>query len=477
MLTLPILALRSARRRQTRTDPLAERIAILVTGMHRSGTSAIARTFSLLGARLPDDLVPANEGNPHGHWEPTAIVDLNDRMLADAGSDLYSTLDIEASWFDTPRAATFVEDAKRVLAATYRDDAFVVVKDPRVALLLPIWDRALTDSGYRIVHVIPLRHPQDVAASLRRRHLKTIPYDAWVRPRGELVWLRYMLAAVRGSRGRQRSFLSYGTFLADWRGEMRRVGLEIDLIWPRLGPADREIDAFLHGNELADRGEPARPSEAQAQADAEFGDIAGRLYAVLRARGDDVGAVDAIADDFARRSAGARDLIRTLEALYPVIWAQFTDARDLRRSLELGQQAEGNLHGAFQQLWSDLTRTTDEKGVLRQDLTATARRIAGLDKALADVSRERDQLKSAGAAAERQSDELRLMVDELRLELQSVIDDREAVRSDLEAHATTLAGQVSERDGVIVGMRQQVRVPMPPMLAKPFRLLARLGRR
>ena len=169
---------------------MAERIAILVTGMHRSGTSAIARTMSLLGARLPDDLVPANEGNPHGHWEPTAIVDLNDRMLADAGSDLYSILDIEPSWFRTPRAQSFVAEASRVLAATYQDDGFVVLKDPRVALLLPIWDRALIDSGYRTVHVIALRHPQDVAASLRRRHLKTIPYDAWMRPRGELVWLR-----------------------------------------------------------------------------------------------------------------------------------------------------------------------------------------------------------------------------------------------------------------------------------------------
>ena len=456
---------------------MAERIAILVTGMHRSGTSAIARTVSLLGARLPDDLVPPNEGNPHGHWEPTAIVDLNDRMLADAGSDLYSTLDFEPSWFDTPRAATFADEAKRVVAATCGDDAFLVVKDPRVALLLPIWDRALTDFGYRVVHVIPLRHPQDVAASLRRRHLKTIPYDAWVRPRGELVWLRYMLAAVRGSRGRQRSFLSYGAFLADWRSEMRRVALETDLIWPRLGPADRDIDAFLHGNELADRGEPSRLSENPTQVDAEFGDLANRLYTVLRLRGDDVGTVDAIGDDFARRSAGVRDLIRMLEGLYPLIWAQFTDARDLRHRLELGQQAEGNLHSAFQQLWSDLTRTTDEKGVLRQDLTATARRIAGLDKALADVSRERDQIKSASAAAERQADELRQMVDELRLELQSVIDDREAVKDDLETHATTLAEQVRAREDVIIGLRQQVRVPMPPMLARPFKLLARLGRR
>ena len=74
------------------------RTAILVTGMHRNGTSALARTLSLLGAALPDDLVPPNEGNPHGHWEPRGMVDLNDRMLASAGSDLYSVRDIAPEW-------------------------------------------------------------------------------------------------------------------------------------------------------------------------------------------------------------------------------------------------------------------------------------------------------------------------------------------------------------------------------------------
>ena len=67
---------------------VTEKIAILVVGMHRSGTSALARTISLLGARLPSDLVGPNEGNPHGHWEPQEIVNLNDKMLADAGSDV-----------------------------------------------------------------------------------------------------------------------------------------------------------------------------------------------------------------------------------------------------------------------------------------------------------------------------------------------------------------------------------------------------
>src|SRR4051812_13182404 len=113
--------------------------------MHRSGTSALARTISLLGARLPAALVGPNEGNPHGHWEPQLIVELNDRMLEDAGSDVYSIIDFNAEWFESARASTFVREAVDILRQSFGDDPLIVIKDPRVALLLPIWHLALAE--------------------------------------------------------------------------------------------------------------------------------------------------------------------------------------------------------------------------------------------------------------------------------------------------------------------------------------------
>ena len=37
--------------------------------------------MSLCGAELPRDLLPANEGNPTGYWEPRGVVGLNDELL------------------------------------------------------------------------------------------------------------------------------------------------------------------------------------------------------------------------------------------------------------------------------------------------------------------------------------------------------------------------------------------------------------
>ena len=55
--------------------------AIVVLGMHRSGTSALTRTLSLLGAALPGNLLPSKPSNETGFWESTDILEFNDRVL------------------------------------------------------------------------------------------------------------------------------------------------------------------------------------------------------------------------------------------------------------------------------------------------------------------------------------------------------------------------------------------------------------
>ena len=73
--------------------PSTEKVALLVLGMHRSGTSALARVLSLAGAKLPQNLVAAGEGNETGHWEPVRIALLNDEIMKS----------LDHSWLDWTR--------------------------------------------------------------------------------------------------------------------------------------------------------------------------------------------------------------------------------------------------------------------------------------------------------------------------------------------------------------------------------------
>ena len=68
--------------KQGRRQAAAARpVALLVLGMHRSGTSALTRVLNLLGASLGDDLMPPGDDNPLGFWEHQGIVSVHEALL------------------------------------------------------------------------------------------------------------------------------------------------------------------------------------------------------------------------------------------------------------------------------------------------------------------------------------------------------------------------------------------------------------
>ena len=409
-----------------------DKTAIIVLGMHRSGTSALARTISLLGARLPDDLVGPNEGNPHGHWEPQAIVELNDRMLAEAGSDVYGILDVPPAWFSSSRAQEFADEAARIIGASFQDNPLIVMKDPRTAVMLPVWTKAFAQCGYRMRHVLPLRHPDSVADSLARRHLKTIDYDAWPAPRGQLVWLRYTLAAVRGSRDETRALVAYADLLRDWRAAAERIAADLGIAWPNDPDSiSQGVAEFLHSNELAS--EPAREPahDGTALATLSLRELAAELYAVLTSRGDDRASVDAIADEFDRRMTGSNDLIRALEGLFPVLWTYYERSKSGSPPPPPATYSPTDLPATVQNLWSQLTRTTGEMTVLQQERGSDQRRIAGLEaeleKDVRPLVRERDSLRAEKAALLALANELTAQRDDLKVQYDAAIAQIQAM--------------------------------------------------
>ncbi|SFD64204.1 hypothetical protein SAMN05428997_1386 [Bosea sp. CRIB-10] len=464
--------------------------AVLITGMHRSGTSALARCVSLLGAKLPDMLVPANAGNPEGHWEPKAVVDLNDRMLADAGSEVYSMIDFGRAWFDSARAQLFREEAAKLVESAYDGDPFIIIKDPRTALLLPIWEDALRRLDYRVVHILPLRSPAEVADSLRRRHLKDFPYDGWAAPRGEFVWMRYTLSAVQGTRPSPRAFVRYEDLLADWRREMRRVAQETNITWPRLGSieAERAIDGFLHGPE-------AGPVHRDAIGDGEAlssvtpSQLAERFYRTLSERGDDQQATDAIASEFATRTTRMGELLAAFEAMYPVVWRYYEESTRAAAQIESARRTEAGMHQAIQALWTKLNEHVDDKGALRQLLDSTSERARSFEQHAISFDFEREELKKLIAelrnlydhevAVRRDAEEgreaLRDHAAALHRQLEQAEQDREALRN----HAAEVHRQLDERSVECENAHQALRGihrSLAWRLSAPLRAVARLTR-
>jgi hypothetical protein len=66
---------------------MMKRHCLIVLGMHRSGTSALAGVLALSGAEPGPSLMPAVETvNPKGFWEHAEVISIHDEVLASLGS-------------------------------------------------------------------------------------------------------------------------------------------------------------------------------------------------------------------------------------------------------------------------------------------------------------------------------------------------------------------------------------------------------
>lgn len=220
---------------------VADKIAILVLGMHRSGTSAITRVISLLGADLPSNLMPPVPGNNEaGFWESLDIYALNDEILASGGSSWSDWATFNPAWFHAAIKERFKEQALAILQRDFGNSALFVLKDPRICRLLPFWIEVFKEFGAVVKCVIPIRNPIEVADSLKQRD-EFIPFKSYA------LWLRHVLDAELESRILDRSFCRYESLLSDWRDTVAKISSDLGFVWPRYSPvAEVEIDTFLN---------------------------------------------------------------------------------------------------------------------------------------------------------------------------------------------------------------------------------------
>lgn len=217
----------------------SQRTAVIVLGMHRSGTSAVAGVLSLLGISAPRHLMAPTPDNPKGYWESTRLMVVHDRILRSAGSNWHDWDKFNPDWIDSPDAPSFAAELEDAIASEFGDSPAILVKDPRVCRLMPLWRQVLARMNIEARVVMPLRKPAEVSSSLRAR-------DGFGAMQGQALWLRHVLEAEAGSRGLARARVTYDALLRDWRGVITKVAKDLGLAWPRMsGQVEAEIDAYL----------------------------------------------------------------------------------------------------------------------------------------------------------------------------------------------------------------------------------------
>ena len=169
--------------------PLSKSRGLLVLGMHRSGTSLLARLLQQCGIDIGGRLLGGSAGNEHGHWEDAFAVELHERLLASMGRRWD---EVPVPSVDVVSSAVSKGDRDSLARYLGKDRALQrlwAVKDPRLSLFSGLWVQAAGRAKMPLAAMLMVRHPVEVAQSLAVR-------DGIPRGQGLLLWLDYTIAAL-----------------------------------------------------------------------------------------------------------------------------------------------------------------------------------------------------------------------------------------------------------------------------------------
>ena len=137
---------------------------ILVAGMHRGGTSALARALPLLGAGLGANLLAPNPvDNRRGFFEDVDVKTLNENLLKVLGHDWHTLGRIDDLDLNLPEVARLRRRASAILRAKLDAEPLFGLKDPRISRVMPFWNDVFARLKAAPGYVIAYRNPRSVA--------------------------------------------------------------------------------------------------------------------------------------------------------------------------------------------------------------------------------------------------------------------------------------------------------------------------
>ncbi len=177
---------------------------VVILGMHRSGTSLTANFMNAVGFDVGRDQAPADEWNAAGYWESRTILRFHEKILAQLDCTWENPrLSLPVNW----QRNSDIQQLKSgllqfVRSECERTDKIWGFKDPRTAILLPLWQEIFDELQLEPHYILAVRHPGSVAASLSRR-------DGLSSSHSQALWLKINIDALLYTRSRLRAVVDY----------------------------------------------------------------------------------------------------------------------------------------------------------------------------------------------------------------------------------------------------------------------------
>jgi len=136
-------------------------------GMHRSGTSALTGVLNILGTYLGENMMQPSNDNKKGYFENNDIAALNNYLLKykfNCDWDVLDELKIDKNNAYLKGAIEYIIEMVFV-----NNDSVIGIKDPKICLLLPLYQEALKELEYEIHYVRTSREKSEIVDSIMIR--------------------------------------------------------------------------------------------------------------------------------------------------------------------------------------------------------------------------------------------------------------------------------------------------------------------
>lgn len=199
---------------------------VIVMGMHRSGTSMTAGILRQMGVNLGDDLISADSNNRAGYFESNEIVRNNAKILHSLDrrwTGPKGTLEINLDFLDSEIKAQTRHNIKQEIRKLSNSGEVWGIKDPRISRLLPFWHEILNDLDVRVLFILCVRHPLEVAESIARR-------DGLPQHQGQLLWLKHNEDAMVNSKTENMHVVIFNRWFTDFDSQVVQLNRMLNLV-------------------------------------------------------------------------------------------------------------------------------------------------------------------------------------------------------------------------------------------------------
>jgi hypothetical protein len=210
------------------------RAAYLVLGAQRSGTSAISHVLSQFDINFGSyDRFIQFAHNPI-FFELKWVNELNNRIINALGhryTDLF--LPIEAD-FRSSITTEIETELASLIEQEWKGVPIIGIKDPRISLTFPVWEKVLSNNGCELRIVLAFRRPANFLKSNQRLFHN---WEGWTVERHLNFWLQLNLAAIYLCREYPIYYLNYDQLVQDPVDEITQLANCFELDTTKISTA------------------------------------------------------------------------------------------------------------------------------------------------------------------------------------------------------------------------------------------------